>query len=210
VIDFRQLSVGPLETNCYIVWDRDTRKAAVIDPGGDDDLIAQQIARLELDVEWVLITHGHLDHCFSAGPIARKCGAGIGMHPDDIEHLIGGLEIAALYYDISAYERFTPTRFLTDGDVISLGNSEISVIHTPGHSQGGLCFATDAGVFCGDTVFAGSVGRTDFPGGSFEQLIESIRTKILTMDDSTRLYPGHGPATSVGEERRSNPFLQQA
>lgn len=210
MIDFRQLSVGPLETNCYIVWDRDTRKAAVIDPGGDDDLIAQQIARLELDVEWVLITHGHLDHCFSAGPIARKCGAGIGMHPDDIEHLIGGLEIAALYYDISAYERFTPTRFLTDGDVISLGNSEISVIHTPGHSQGGLCFATDAGVFCGDTVFAGSVGRTDFPGGSFEQLIESIRTKILTMDDSTRLYPGHGPATSVGEERRSNPFLQQA
>jgi glyoxylase-like metal-dependent hydrolase (beta-lactamase superfamily II) len=207
VIDFQQLSVGPLETNCYIVWDRDTRKAAVIDPGGDDDLIAQQIARLELDVEWVLITHGHLDHCFSAGSIARRCGAGIGMHPADIGHLTDGLEIAALYYDISAYERFTPTRFLTDGDVINLGSSAISVIHTPGHSQGGLCFLTDAGVFCGDTIFAGSVGRTDFPGGSSEQLVESIRKKILTMDDSTRLYPGHGPATSVGEERRSNPFL---
>lgn len=208
MMDFRQLSVGPLETNCYLVWDRDTRKAAVIDPGGDDDLIAQQIARLELAIEWVLITHGHLDHCFIAGPIARKYDAEIGMHPADIEHLTGGLEIAAMYYDVSAYERFTPTRFLTDGEVIALGDSEIRVIHTPGHSQGGLCFATDVGVFCGDTIFAGSVGRTDFPGGSFEQLIESIRTKILTMDDSTRLYPGHGPATSVGEERRSNPFLQ--
>lgn len=209
MIDFRWLTVGPLGANCYIIWDRETRKAAIIDPGGDEDIIAKQVSSLRLAVEWVLITHGHPDHCFCAGGIADRYGARIGMHPADIERMrTEGLEIAAMFYDVSTYVEFTPTDLLSDGQVITLGDSEVRVLHTPGHSQGGVCFVTDAGVFCGDTIFAGSIGRTDFPGGSFEQIIDSIKARILTLDDATFLYPGHGPATTVGEERMSNPFVR--
>ncbi len=208
-IDFRRLTVGPLDVNCYLIWDRDTRKAAIIDPGGDSDDIIRQVSSLELSVEWVLITHGHPDHCFDAGAVAREYGARVGMHQADLRPLSDvEVQLLAMVYDLSAYQQPTPTDLLSDGDTITLGESKVRVLHTPGHSQGGLCFVTDAGVFCGDTIFAGSVGRTDFPGGSYEQLIESIRTRILTMDDSTPLYPGHGPETTVGAERRANPFLQ--
>ena len=209
MIDFRWLSVGPLGTNCYIIWDRETRKAAIVDPGGDEDVIANEASSLDLAVEWILITHGHPDHCFCAGALASGYDARIGMHPADIERMRAeGLEIASMFYDVSTYVEFTPTDLLSDGQVITIGESEVRVLHTPGHSQGGVCFVTDAGVFCGDTIFAGSIGRTDFPGGSFEQIIDSIKTRILTLEDSTRLYPGHGPATTVGEERKSNPFVR--
>lgn len=208
-IEFRQLTVGPLGTNCYIVWDRATRKAAVIDPGGDPELISQQISSHELSVKWVMLTHGHPDHYFCAGSIARDHNARIGMHEADLARLRDdGLEIAAMFYDVSEYVDFTPTDLLEDGELVALGESELRVLHTPGHSQGGICFVTDVGVFCGDTIFAGSIGRTDFPGGDYGQIIESIRKKLLVLDDCTRLYPGHGTSTTVGDEKRDNPFVR--
>lgn len=196
-----------METNCYLVWDPQTLEAALIDPDGGMARIAEVISALDLKVKYVLLTHGHPDHCFVAGNAARDFSAEIGMHEADIEQVEQGLVLAEMFYDVSTFVLFSASMLLTDGDVLHIGKTVIEVIHTPGHSRGGLCFVTDAGVFCGDTIFAGSIGRTDFPGGSHEQLMSSIRTKLLSMKDDTPLYPGHGPATTVGSERAHNPFL---
>ncbi|MHB9035350.1 MAG: MBL fold metallo-hydrolase [Armatimonadota bacterium] len=206
-LEFRAVEVGMLQVNCYLLWDSDTRKAAIVDPGDDTEIIFENVKSLDLDVEWVLLTHGHFDHSFRAGEIAAHYGAKVGMQALDLPILVQSLALAEPFFDVSQYVPFSVSDLLNEGNVISIGKSQISVLHTPGHSQGGLCFVTDVGVFCGDTIFAGSVGRSDFPGGSHEQLIESIRSKILIMDDATPLYSGHGDATSVGEERRTNPFL---
>lgn len=206
-VEFRTLVAGPLETNCYLVWDAETLEAALIDPDGGMERIAGVVSSLGLKVKYVLLTHGHPDHCFLAGRAARDFSAEIGMHAGDIEQIEQGLALAEMFYDVSSFVPFAPSMLLTDGDVLHIGESAIEVIHTPGHSQGGLCFVTDVGVFCGDTIFAGSIGRTDFPGGSYEQLMSSIRTKLLGMKDGTPLYPGHGSATTVGKERATNPFL---
>ena len=206
----RCLTVGPLASNCYVIWDADTKHGAIIDPGGDKDRITDAIKSLGIDVKYVLLTHGHPDHAFHAGELAHEFGAEIAMHESDIPMLADGLGIVEMFYDTATYVDFVPSRTLCDGDTIPLGDSRIKAVHTPGHSQGGLCFVTDAGAFCGDTIFAGSVGRTDFPGGSMEEMLHSIRTQILTLRDDTALYPGHGPATTVAAERNSNPYLHNA
>ena len=206
-MNYQTLILGPFETNCYIIWDAATSRAAIIDPGGDGDRIAAIVASEGLSVEWVLLTHGHLDHSYLAGEMALRYGARVGMHESDIGLLSNTLGIGEMFYDMSVHVPFTPSDLLTDGKLISLGNSQIEVLHTPGHSAGGLCFVTDVGVFCGDTVFSGSIGRTDLPGGSYEQLMVSIRSKLLVLKDSTALFPGHGPATTIGTERATNPFL---
>lgn len=206
-LEYRAIEVGFLQVNCYLIWDSNTCKAAIIDPGDDTDIIIDTVKSLGLDVEWVLLTHGHFDHTFRVGEIAEHYGAKIGLQALDVPVLTQSLFLGESFYDMSEYVPFTVSSLLNEGDVIRLGDSEIGVLHTPGHTQGGICFVTEIGVFCGDTIFADSVGRSDFPGGSHDQLIESIRSKILPMDDSTILYPGHGPATTVGSERKSNPFL---
>lgn len=206
-LEYRAIEVGFLQVNCYLIWDSNTRKAAIIDPGDDTDIIIDTVKSLGLDVEWILLTHGHFDHTFRVGEIAEHYGAKIGLQALDVPVLTQSLFLGESFYDMSEYVPFTVSNLLNEGDVIRLGDSEIGVLHTPGHTQGGICFVTEIGVFCGDTIFADSVGRSDFPGGSHDQLIESIRSKILPMDDSTILYPGHGPATTVGSERKSNPFL---
>ncbi|MCX6344566.1 MAG: MBL fold metallo-hydrolase [Armatimonadetes bacterium] len=207
-LEFRNIAVGELQSNCYIIWDDDTRKAAIIDPGDEKENIIASVDTLNLEVEYVLLTHGHFDHIFVAGDIAERYGAPICMNAQDLSIVNQSLVLADPFYDVASFKSFIPSQLLNDGDIITLGSSKVKALHTPGHSQGGLCFATDAGVFCGDTIFAGSVGRTDLLGGSHEQLIESIRAKILTMDDSTPLYPGHGPYTTVGEEREFNFYLR--
>jgi hydroxyacylglutathione hydrolase len=206
-VKIKNLVVGPIETNCYIFFEEVSRKAVVIDPGGDIDKILGYITETGLDVEWILLTHGHFDHTFYAGDLALRLNAKIGMHEEDISMLSTSLDVAEIYYEVDSYMPFQPTDLLNDGDVINLGNSKIEVIHTPGHSKGGLCFVTEIGIFCGDTIFNGSIGRTDFSGGSYDQLIHSIREKILKMDDKIELYCGHGAQTTIGTERRSNPFL---
>lgn len=205
---FTRLVVGPLETNCYILWDPDSKCSAVIDPGGEAARIREELLSSGLAPQKILLTHGHPDHTFAAGELSSSLGIPVLMHEADTVFLSGPLDIAAYYYDMSEYLPFVPGSYLQDGQDIFIGSSPVRVIHTPGHSQGGVCFLTDAGLFCGDTVFAGSVGRTDLPGGDFDTLIESVRSKILTADDSVRLFPGHGPYSTVGNERRNNPFLR--
>lgn len=206
--EFTLLVAGPLGTNCYIVWDSSTRQAAIIDPGGSTEAILRVVSERHLRVERVLLTHGHPDHTFCAGEVAKSLGARIAMHESDTALNEAALQLAALYYDMSGYVPFTADDLLRDGDVIDLGETSLEVMHTPGHSPGGLCFVTDVGVFCGDTIFAGSIGRTDFPGGSLDTLLNSIREKLLPLSDDTPLHPGHGPDTTVGSERADNPFLQ--
>jgi hydroxyacylglutathione hydrolase len=210
-IRFDSVVVGPIETNCYVLWDESTLDAAIIDPGGEDRQIVAMVGSVcpqPLKVQWILHTHGHFDHIFSTGAILRDYNARTAIHPSDVYLLEDGLDIAALYHDMSEFVPFEPFDLVEDGQVIELGQSKIEVIHTPGHSRGCVCYMTDAGVFSGDTVFAGSIGRTDFPEGSHPQIMESIRNRIMVLDDSTPLMPGHGPFTTVEREKRTNPFFQ--
>lgn len=207
-VQYEQLVVGPLETNCYVIWDPATLVAAVIDPGGNPQMIKQQLRDNDLAASKILLTHGHPDHFFSAGELAADYNIDILMHQADRIYIEESMALAEMFYDMSKFVSLSPLIFINDGDELNLGDATIEVIHTPGHSPGGLCFRTDAGVFCGDTIFAGSIGRTDFPGGSHSTLISSIQTKLLPLPDDTKLFPGHGGVTTVGRERATNPFLQ--
>lgn len=204
---YERLVVGPLQTNCYLIRDRSAHSGVIVDPGGDADLIEARVRALGMRVETILATHGHPDHVFAAGALARILGVGIAMHEADVPILQQSLPIAEMFYDMRLFESFTPDRFLREGDVVPVGGSKLRVLHTPGHSPGGICFLADDAVFCGDVLFAGSVGRTDLPGGSFEQLTDSLRDRVMCLNDAIVVYPGHGPQTTIGAERRSNPFL---
>ena len=206
-VEFRALALGPLGTNCYIVADTASGNSVIIDPAAEIDRIESVIGFEGWRVRKILLTHSHFDHCFCAVPLAAKYNVPIAMHEQDVAGIGANAEIAAMFHDMSEYAEFTPDEIISGGDKLLIGESEISVLHTPGHTPGGVCFVTEVGVFCGDTIFAGSVGRTDFPGGSYSQLISSIRTRILTLPDDTPLYPGHGNSTTVGQERRTNPFV---
>ena len=202
------LVVGPIESNCYVIWDKTTLKGAIIDPGGNPSEIKAAVNAAGCDVGWILLTHGHFDHVFYAGEIAELYGAKAAIHPADITLIGDSMGIAEMYYNMAEYTAIYPDTLLSDGDEIALGETTIRVIHTPGHSRGGVCFHADGVVFTGDTIFAGSIGRTDFEGGSMQDLTSSIRNKLYVLDDSTVLYPGHGQETTIGVEKRTNPFIQ--
>ncbi len=206
MIDFVKTVVGALEANCYVIWDKDTMEGAVIDPGGDVEDIAEIVEKKGITVKYILLTHAHFDHTHGAGELEEKYNAPIAISPEESFLIHDDLGLL-MYYGDEKYIPVEPKIDLHDGDVLDLGNSKIEVIATPGHSKGGVCFGTDAGVFCGDTIFAGSVGRCDLPGGSMQELVESAAKQILTMKDDVVLHPGHGPDTTVGRERMSNPYL---
>jgi len=207
-IDYRVIPVGPFEANCFLIWDNATREAGVIDPGGDCESIVALIESLDLKVTRILITHGHPDHTFCAGKLASKYGARIVMHPSDVSIAEASRGIAEMYYDMSTYVPFAPDDLARDGVSIPLGESALKVVHLPGHSPGGVAFLADGMLFCGDTIFKDAVGLTDFVGGDWDQLIGSIKARILTLPDDTRLLPGHGPETTVAAERANNPYLK--
>ncbi len=202
--------VGVLAVNCYIVWDKETREAAVIDPGGDPENIVAVVESEKLQVKYVINTHGHFDHVGADADIKKAFGAELVIHSDDAPML----ENAAAYsmtFGASAKNQPPPDINIEDGSVISFGNVKINVLGSPGHSPGGVLLSINDGkvVITGDSLFAGSIGRTDLPGGSYEELMSSLRDKILPMDDGTRLFPGHGPDTTVREEKDSNPYFQE-
>ncbi|MEK7854390.1 MAG: MBL fold metallo-hydrolase, partial [candidate division NC10 bacterium] len=190
----------------YLLADEVTREAALFDPGMESEAVADVLARERLTVTAIINTHGHFDHVFGNAYFKAKTGAPLLMHRADLD-LVKRLEEQSLYFGFRATPSPPPDRFLEEGDEVRVGGIRLRVLHTPGHSPGGICLVTDGTAFVGDTLFAGSIGRTDLPGGSAETLLTSIREKLLTLPDDTVIYPGHGPATTIGHERRHNPFL---
>ena len=202
--------VGMMQTNCYLLGDPATRQAAVIDPGGDGHQIAARFRELDLELAMILNTHGHFDHVLDAWLLKQELGGDVFLHADDqaiLEDRSVGL--VAPLAATSKSPRGSVDHWLREGDRLQIGSLQLEVLETPGHTPGHVSFYLAAAnvIFVGDTLFAGSIGRTDFPGGSYEELIHSVKTKIFPLDEATVVLPGHGPETTVGEEKRSNPFF---
>jgi hydroxyacylglutathione hydrolase len=202
----KMLVVGPLQVNCYILGCERTRQAAIIDPGGDVDRILMALAKDELRLVYIINTHGHFDHTGGNKGLKDATGAQLLIHRADAPMIVQQASGGAAW-GMAVENSPPPDRYVEEGDIITFGDVSLKVLHTPGHSGGGISLATDNMVFVGDALFAGSIGRTDFPGGDYEGLIEGVRTKIFTLGDDVVVYPGHGPHTTVGEERRHNPFF---
>jgi len=194
--------------NCFIVGCDQTKDAVVIDPGDDTDRILLALADLALKVRYIINTHGHFDHVGGNRKMKAATGADLLIHPLDA-HMLGALYSTAAAWGLSTDDSPTPDRTVEDGDRIDFGTLALTVIHTPGHSPGGIALYTEGNVFVGDTLFAGSIGRTDFPGGDYGTLISSIRNKLFVLGDDVRVFTGHGPETTIGRERQFNPFLGQ-
>ncbi len=202
------IEVGNLGTNCYIVFDEATKDAAVIDPGGSVGDITAVIRDEKLAVKYIINTHGHADHVLGNMRVKEATGAPILIHEADAGMLMSGQRNLSAFIGGSVSCGPADT-LLKEGDVIKIAvGLELTVIHTSGHTPGGICLLTDSVLFSGDTLFAESIGRTDFPGGSYSQLIRNIKEKLLVLDDAVKVLPGHGPETSIGWERKMNPFIQ--
>lgn len=196
-------------TNCFILGDEQTHQAIIIDPGGDADKILKQVGSMGLNVTAIVNTHAHVDHIGAMREIKEATGAQIMMHKDELPLLQAASRMGRLF-GIRIEQPPDPDKYLSEGEEISLGNGiSLSVLETPGHSPGGISLVTKDKKLCfaGDSLFAGSIGRTDLPGGDYHTLISSIKTKLLPLGDDVKVLPGHGPATTVGAERRYNPFL---
>ena len=187
----RKLVVGAYQANCYVLGCKETMEGLVIDPGDEVYRIVKTISEIGLIVKYILITHGHIDHVGGAAELKHITGAPVCIHPLDVRGL-----------------GFPPDKELGEGMDLILGTYRLRVLHTPGHSPGGVCFQAPGAVFTGDTLFAGSIGRTDFPGGDHQGLIKGVRSKLFTLDGTMRVYPGHGPSSTIERERRTNPFFQ--
>lgn len=201
------MEISSMGENCYIVGCEETREVAVIDPGGNARGIVNVLQENELQAIYIINTHGHIDHIGGNRGVKEATGAKILIHEEDAKMLVNP---ASNFSFLMGTKVTSPPadQFIKDGDLIKIGNTvELQVIHTPGHSQGGVCLKAGEVIFVGDTLFQGSIGRTDFPGGSYKQLIQMIKEKLLCYDDATIAYPGHGPATTIGFERQHNPFL---
>jgi hydroxyacylglutathione hydrolase len=206
---FESFPVGPLACNCTILGDEETREAIVIDPGDDVSRLHKRLTEQGLKLKQILVTHGHIDHVGGALKLKRLTGAPIYLNENDLPQL-EMMDTQAEWIGVAPPEIAPPDEGLKDGQLVGLEHYPAQVLHTPGHTEGSIClhFAPLKLLIAGDTLFAGSIGRTDLPGGNFDQIIASLRSRLLTLPDETKVLPGHGPATTIGEERASNPFLQ--
>ncbi len=203
----KKLEVGPIMANCFILGCESTKEAVVIDPGDDADRILMELAKSELKVKYLINTHGHFDHVSANKRMKEATGAQIAIHPED-EPMFNELSRSAQMFGLSSENSPPADILLNDGDEIIFGEITLQVIHTPGHSKGGISLYTKGHLFAGDTLFAGSIGRTDLAGGDYDTLISSIKEKLLIFDEDTIVYTGHGPETTIGNEKRMNPFLR--
>lgn len=200
------MEVGPLAVNCYLLEHVASRKAAVIDPGDDGPSILSRIGDLGLSVDKILLTHGHFDHVGAVALLREKTGADIYLHEADVARMKTARR-QGLMFGLWVPDPPPPDVHVADGDSVPFAEGEFRVAHTPGHTPGCVSYIINKMAFVGDLIFAGSIGRTDLPGGDYDALIAAVKEKIFVLPDDTVLFPGHGPATTVGEEKRSNPFF---
>jgi len=202
------LMVGLLEVNCYILGDEETKEAVVIDPGGDEEEILEALKYAELNLKYIIDTHGHFDHVDANQPLKEATGAKIAIHEADAQ-MLSQPSADAMFFTGNRVRLSQADLLLKEDDLLSFGTYRLKVLHTPGHTPGGISLVLEGHtyVYVGDLLFAGSIGRTDFPGGSFDDLIQAVRTKIFPLGDQYSVYPGHGPVTTVGQERKYNPFF---
>ncbi|MCR4438921.1 MAG: MBL fold metallo-hydrolase [bacterium] len=198
--------VSLFATNCYLVGCPETKKAALIDPGDEAALLLAAAERLGLTLEVILLTHGHIDHVGAVAEVLERTSCKVCAHRDEVE-VLRTLGLQARLFGLSLPDDVKVDVWLSEGDEVRLGSLAFRVLHTPGHTPGSICFYHDGVVFSGDTLFRESVGRTDLPGGSHRSLLASIRSKLLALPDEVQVYPGHGEPTTIGDERRLNPFL---
>jgi hydroxyacylglutathione hydrolase len=202
------IAVGPLQCNCSIIGDEASREAIVVDPGDDIDDVLQIVAKHNLTVKHVVITHGHIDHIGGAMKLKAATGAAIHMNMGD-EMQIKMLPMQAAWVGMQSPGKVAIDQAMRDLDRLNIGGVEAEVLHTPGHTEGSSClyFPKERRLVAGDTLFAGSIGRTDLPGGNFDKIISSLHGKLMALPDEVVVIPGHGPATTIGEEREKNPFI---
>ncbi len=200
-----QLTVGPIMANCFVVGCDKTKTAAVIDPGDETNRILGALAQSKLTLKYIINTHGHFDHVGGNKKLKEATGAEILIHPLDAP-MLTQLASSAARWGLAAENSPPPDRTVTEGETVIFGDITLEVLHTPGHTPGGISLSTDGVVFVGDTLFAGSIGRTDFPGGDYGTLIASIQNKLFRLPDTVRVLCGHGPETTIGTEKRTNPF----
>ncbi len=206
----KQLIVGSMGVCSYIIGCEATKKGAVVDPGGDENIILAEVEKLGLDIEYVIATHGHPDHVCGNRTIKEATNAKIVMHEADADFF--EQTETQNYFSMLGLEPSPATEIrVKEGDILEIGTVKLQIIHTPGHTPGGICLYCAPDLITGDTLFVGGVGRTDFPGGSYSELINSLKTKVLALPDDTVVWPGHGyggSQSTIGEEKKSNPYLR--
>jgi len=202
----KRLVVGPLASNCYIIGSESTKEGMIVDPGAEAGEILGSVDELGLDIKLTVVTHGHIDHIDALREVREATGAEVAIHTDDATALQAQPQS---FMSASPHQApSSPDRLLKGGDSIDFGDMHFSVLHTPGHSPGSICLLGHGVVFSGDTLFKYSIGRYDLPGGSYSQIMSSLRTRLMVLPDETIVYPGHGPETTIGTERSGNPFLR--
>lgn len=205
-MQLKQFVVGQLEVNCWLVTDKETLETFVLDPGDEPDRIEDWISTHKLNVKYIICTHSHFDHVGALPELEKSTGAEILLHRDELPVYARAAEMARSW-GFALDKLPEPKRFVADGDEVRLGKLVFKVIHTPGHSPGGICLQGEGVLFSGDTLFAGSIGRTDLPGGSYDTIMASLK-KLAMLPEKTAVHPGHGLSSTIGQEIRMNPFMR--
>ena len=205
-VKFETIVNGPFQENCFLVWNDNSKKGIFIDPGDEPEKLMRSASFLNIEIEGIYNTHAHIDHAGAVAAIQKALGVPFALHPED-KPLLERMPQQAQMFGLPPMEVPRIDKKLGHGEKLAILDTEVTVLHTPGHSPGGVCFLFEEFVFVGDTLFSGSIGRTDLPGGSYQQLLDSIRTHLLVLDGKLKVLTGHGPATSIAVEKKYNPFL---